>query len=106
MISRHVRSTKKRDGTRKGRMRSNSFTQRSCIPKKEASIPTTTTESVIITSVTGSKQERDVMSTDIPNAFAQTKVPKGDKRTTMNIRGALACMLLDISPQNTKTSKL
>ena len=60
---------KKRDGTTKGRMRANGSTQRSFISKEEASIPRVTTESVLITSVVDSKQERDIMHMDIPNAF-------------------------------------
>ena len=77
--------SEKRDGTVKGQMCPNGNTQRSYIPKEEASSPTVTTESVLITSVIDSKQEIDVMSIDVPNAFVQTEIPPSDKRVIMKI---------------------
>ena len=42
------------------------------------------------------------MPMGITNAFDQTKVPQGDERIMMNIRGALVDMLLEIDPENTQ----
>ena len=58
-----------------------------------------TTESVLTTSVIEHKQERDIMTMENPNAFAQTEVPQGDERITMKIRGTLSDILLEIDPE-------
>jgi hypothetical protein len=39
--------------------------------RDEAASPTTMTESVMITATIDAKQNRDVMTADIPNAFVQ-----------------------------------
>ena len=59
-------------------MCANGSTHRSCIPKEEASSPTVTTESVLITNVIYIKQEKHAMPMDTPNYFSQTEVPQGD----------------------------
>ena len=69
--------TKKRDGRVKARVCANGSTQRSYIPKDDASSSTAATESMSITGVIEAKQKRDVMTLDIPNAFVQTEVPQG-----------------------------
>ena len=38
-------------------------------------IPTAALESIIMTAIVDAKEERNVMSTDVPNAFIQTKMP-------------------------------
>ena len=83
-----------RDGTIKGRMCANRRTHINCIPKEKHSIPTVTTKHVIITSVIDTKQKN--------TSFFQTKVPQGDERIIVNIRGALVDMLLEIDPENTQ----
>jgi hypothetical protein len=48
------------------------------------------------------KEERDVMTCDIPNAFIQAYLPKkepGEDRVVMKITGVLAIMLIDINPE-------
>ena len=72
-------------------------TQRSWMFKEEAISPTVATELVLITGVIDAKQERDVMSLGIPNAFVQTLFPPINERTTMKIRGRLADLLLEIN---------
>ena len=86
----------------KGRMCANGSTQTSFISKEEDSSPTVTTESVEVTSVVDAKQERDVVSMDISNAFVQTEVPQGDERILVKIQGALVDMLLNIDPEKHK----
>lgn len=47
------------------------------------------------------KEERDVMSCDIPNAFIQAKMPvvkKGDERVIMKITGVLVDILVQMAP--------
>ena len=54
---------------------------------KEVSSPTVTTELVITASIAYTKNDRDVVSMDIPNVFVQTDAPKGNGREEMKIRG-------------------
>jgi hypothetical protein len=54
------------------------------------------------TGVIKAKEERDVMTCDIPNAFIQEYLPKkepGEDRVVMKITGVLADMLVDINPE-------
>ena len=96
--------SEKRDGTSKGRIRSNGSTQISRVSREKASIPMVTTDSALITRVKDSKQEKDIMSKEISNAFSQTKVLQGDERIIMKIRGVLVDTLLDVFPENTNAS--
>ena len=66
----------KRDGKVKARTCANGSTQRAYIPKEEAASPTVATESIMLTGVIDAKQERDVMTLDIPNVFVQTSIPQ------------------------------
>eukprot|EP00543_Licmophora_paradoxa_P004739 CAMPEP_0202454640 /NCGR_PEP_ID=MMETSP1360-20130828/12319_1 /ASSEMBLY_ACC=CAM_ASM_000848 /TAXON_ID=515479 /ORGANISM="Licmophora paradoxa, Strain CCMP2313" /LENGTH=74 /DNA_ID=CAMNT_0049073999 /DNA_START=252 /DNA_END=472 /DNA_ORIENTATION=+ len=65
----------------------NGSTQRAYIPKEEATSPTTSTEAILITGVIEAKQERDVITLDIPNDFVQTLVPQTGEKIIMKIRG-------------------
>ena len=90
----------KRDKSIKARTVANGSTQRPYTPKEEAASPTAATYSIFVTATIDAKQNRDVMTLDIPNAFVQTEVPqkKGDEKIIMKIRGSLVDMLLEISP--------
>jgi hypothetical protein len=90
----------KRDGTIKARHCANGSTQRSYMSKEESSSPTVLTESVIITSMIEAKEKRDVMTSDIPNAFCQTPTPpaKVGERIIMKITGELALILVKMDP--------
>jgi hypothetical protein len=49
------------------------------------------------------KEERDVMTRNIPNAFIQAYLPKkepGEDRVVMKITGVLVNMLLNINPES------
>ena len=94
----------KRDGIVKARTVANGSTQRPYTPKEEAASPTAATDSIFVTATIDAKQNRDVMTLDIPNAFVQTDVPqkKGDEKIIMKIRGKLLEMLLEISPETYK----
>jgi hypothetical protein len=57
-------------------------------------------ESIMITGVIESKEERDVMTCDIPNAFIQAYLLKkepGEDGVVMKITGVLVHMLVDIN---------
>jgi hypothetical protein len=56
----------------------------------------------LIAGVMVAKEERDVMTCDIPNALIQAYLPKkepGEDRAVMKITGVLVDMLADISPE-------
>jgi hypothetical protein len=49
------------------------------------------------------KEERDVMTCNIPNAFIQAYLPKkepGEDRVVMKITGVLVDMLVNINPES------
>jgi hypothetical protein len=89
----------KRDGTIKARTCANGSTQREYIEREAAASPTASTDSIIITSIIDAKQERDVMTSDVPNAFVQTDIPHTDEMVVMKIRGVLVDMLVDMCPE-------
>jgi hypothetical protein len=91
----------KRDGSVKARTCVNGSTQRGYMDRDEATSPTASTESILLTAVIDAQQRRDVMTADIPNAFVQTSLgekPVGE-RITMKIRGPLVDMLIEMSPE-------
>jgi hypothetical protein len=56
----------------------------------------------LITGVIEAKEERDVMTYDIPNAFIQVYLPKkesGEDRVVMKSTGVLVDMLVGINPE-------
>ncbi|KAG7350725.1 reverse transcriptase RNA-dependent DNA polymerase [Nitzschia inconspicua] len=93
--------SEKRDGTVKGRMCANGSSQRSYIRRDEAASPTAMTESILITATIDAKQKRDVMTSDIPNAFVQTDVDKHKigERIVMKIKGPMVDMLIEMAPE-------
>jgi hypothetical protein len=94
--------TEKRDKSVKGRMVYNGKPMREWFSQEDAASPTTTLERIMITGVIETKEERDVMTCDIPNAFIQVYLPKkepGENRVVMKITGVLVNMLVDINPE-------
>ena len=77
----------KRDKIIKARTVANGSTQRPYTPKEEAASPTAATDSIFVTATVDAKENRDVMTLDIPNAFVQTEVPyeKGDEKIIMKL---------------------
>jgi hypothetical protein len=63
--------TGKRDGRIKGRLVYNGKPTRDWLSKEEAASPTSSLEGILLTSIVDVKENRDVMSADIPNAFIQ-----------------------------------
>jgi hypothetical protein len=88
----------KRDETIKARMCANGSTERTYIAREEATSPTTATDAILITGVINAKQQRDVMTLDVPNAFVQTPIPRTGDKIIMKIRGSLVDILIEICP--------
>ena len=93
--------TEKRDGTKKGRLVYNGKPTRQWLSREDASSPTATLESIMITAVIDAHEKRDVMCNDIPNAFIQAPMPvinNDDERVIMKIHGPLVSMLVKLDP--------
>ena len=56
----------------------------------------------MLTAIFYAKEERDVMSVDVPNAFIQTKILEiedGEEGVIMNITGVLMGLLVEMAPE-------
>ena len=63
------------------------------------SSPTVSTESVLLTAIIDAEEGRDVMTSDVPNAFVQTEHPLRDEdgaRTILRIRRLLVDILCEL----------
>jgi hypothetical protein len=89
----------KRDGKIKARTCANGSTQREYIDRKDATSPTAATEAILITGLINAKQQQDIMTNDVPNAFVQTPIPQDGDKIIMKIRGQLVDLLLEIAPE-------
>ena len=89
----------KRSGQIKGRTVAGGNKQRDYISKEDASSPTVTTESVLLTCIIDAKEGRDVAVIDIPNAFIQTRIEEEKDMAIIKMRGVLVDILLEIAPQ-------
>ena len=86
----------------KARACANGSTQRSYIEKKDATSPTVTTEALLTTAVIDAKQNREIITLDIPNVFVQTPVPKSEEKVIMRITGLLVDYLVNLFPTKYK----
>ena len=94
--------TEKRDKTIKGRMVYNGKPTREWLSREESASPTVSLESIFLTSIIDAKEERDVMTTDIPNAFIHAQMPDvqdGKARVIMKITGVLVDLLVELAPE-------
>ena len=92
--------TEKRGGTMKGALVHNGKLSREWLREDTAS-PTAILEGLLLTAVIDANEERDVMTSDIPNAFIQTEMPEvkdGEQRVTMKITGVLVDMIVQLNP--------
>ena len=89
-----------RDGTVKARACANGSVQREYVLRDKAASPTVISEPVFITSTIDAKENRDVISCDIPNAFVQTENKNQEigERIIMKIRDILLEILVDSRP--------
>jgi hypothetical protein len=68
--------TEKRDKSVKGRMVYKGKPTREWLFQEDAARPTAALERILTTGVIEAKEERDVMTCNIPNAFIQAYLPK------------------------------
>ena len=89
----------KRTGQIKGRGCDDGRRQRLYHNKEDASSPTVTLESVMITSAIDAKEGRDVATVDIPGAFMQAEM---DELVYMKIEGSMVDLLVELEPEKYK----
>ena len=99
ILESHVFVKKKRSGVIKARKVAGGNKQRDFISKESASSPTVATESVLLTSMIDSLEDRDVAIVDIPNAFIQTVVEDDEDKVVMRIRGHMVDVLTKVAPK-------
>jgi hypothetical protein len=99
MMESHMFLKLKRDGTLKGRTVAGGDKQRGTIDKADASSPTVSLESVLLTSVIDAQERREVATIDIPNAFVQTKLENEEDMAIMRLRGKLAELMVKVAPE-------
>ena len=85
----------------KSRLCADGSVQRSYISKDDASSPTASLESILLTAVIEARENRDVATIDVPNAFIQTDIDYSDKDEwiTMKIQGIMVDMLVELDPE-------
>jgi hypothetical protein len=89
----------KRDGNIKGRTVAGGNKQRDYISKEDASSPTVTTESVLLSCIIDAEEHREVAVEDIPNAFVQTRMENEKDMAFIKIRGILVDIMVEIAPE-------
>ena len=76
---------------------------REWLTREDVASPTAATESVFLTAAIDALERRDVMTSDIPNAFIQAEMPKidekGKEKVIMKITGPLVELLINVNPQ-------
>jgi hypothetical protein len=74
VLESHMFLKLKQGGNIKGRTVAGGNKQRDYISKEDASSPTVTMESMLLSCIIDAEEHRDVAVVDIPNAFVQTRV--------------------------------
>jgi hypothetical protein len=98
VLESHKFLKQKRDGKIKGRTVAGGNKQRDYISKEDASSPTVTTASVLLSCIIQAEEETDVAVVDVSNAFFQTRV-EGDKDMAIfKFRGILVDILVELAP--------
>jgi Reverse transcriptase (RNA-dependent DNA polymerase) len=98
VLESHMFLKQKRDGKIKGRTVAGGNKQRDYISKEDASSPTVTTESVLLSCIIDAQEGRDVAVIDIPNAFIQTRIEDEGDMAIIKLRGVLVDILVTIAP--------
>ena len=91
--------TEKRDKSIKGRLIAGGNKQQGFINKEDATSPTASLESVLITSMIDALENQYVAILDIPNTFVQTKLEEELDKAIVCLRGRLAELLIKINPE-------
>ena len=89
----------KKSGEIKGRCCADGRNQRAYITKEESASPTAATEAVILTSLIEAKEERKVITLDIPNAFIQTYLEDKNERIILVLRDVTVELLIAVAPE-------
>jgi hypothetical protein len=98
VLESHMFLNEKRDGKIKGRTVAGGNKQRDYTSKEDASSPTVTTESVLLSCIIHAQEERDIAVVDIPNAFIQTRVEDEKDMAIIKLRGILVDILVELAP--------
>jgi hypothetical protein len=94
LLESHMFIKQKRDGKIKRRTVDGGNKQRDYISKEDASSPTVTTESVLLSCIIDAEEKQDVAVLDIPNTFVQTRVENEKDMAFVNIRGIIVDILV------------
>ena len=83
--------TKKRDGTIKGRMVYNDKPTQQWLGKEDNMSPTASLVGILLTAMVDAHEERDIMTTNVPNSFIQTDMiyKRNKDHIIMKITGVL-----------------
>ena len=98
ILESHIFVKKKRLGEVKARKVAGRNKQHDFIDKEDASSPTVTQDSAVLTCMIDAKKNQDVATIDIPNAFIQTVVEDSKDRVIIQIWGLMDNILEKIEP--------
>ena len=87
--------------TVKGRLVYDGSRTRDWVSREDAASPTVFMESISLTTVIDAKENRDIMTADIPNAFIQAhmlEIKNGEHHVIMKITGVLVDLLVKLAP--------
>ena len=73
--------------------------QHDTIDKEDATLPTVSLESVLLTSTIDAAEERYFAVIDIPNAFIQTIIKNNKDKFVLRLRGKLTDLLIKTAPE-------
>ena len=89
----------KRDGRIKGRGCADGRPQQEYTEKINNSSPTASLAAIMLTCMIDAFEKRDVATANIPGAFLQTKMPKGEDDVHVILDGRMAELLAKIAPE-------
>ena len=92
--------TEKRCGKIKGRAVADGRTQRAYIPREEATSPTVSTESLMVSLVIDAFEKRDVAIFDVPGAYLNAYMPD-DKFVLLKLEGEFVDIMCEVNPEYT-----
>jgi hypothetical protein len=98
VLESHMFLRKKRDGKIKGRTVAGGNKQQDYISKEDASSPTITTESVLLSCIIDAVEERDIPVIDIPDAFIQTRVEDEKDMAIIKLHRVPVDILVELAP--------
>ncbi len=99
ILESHMFIVRKRSGETKARLVGGGIKQCDYLSKEDSSSATTATESVLLTSIVGAAEKRDVAIVDIPNAFIQMRVENEKDCIIICIQGVGVDWLVGIAPK-------